>query len=225
MLLSFFLGLVTLVIAAKTSSSSCQQEYSQVQTAMFINLALAAFHIFFAVYIQWKLIKTIAEDSDGNQNMAMATRMWNIVLYDVVFCIYTPVAAFSFVWGFIQPGYASDCVHEGLDGGNWAWFMGVVFVTYGMAAVSYLCCWTCVVSTCGITQGSFQSARANFMQAQARNPLVGSASQMSPPVVVAMPQMSAPVVVAMPVVQPQIAVAIATPLVAAQPQQALASPF
>lgn len=214
MLLSFLLGLATLAIAGKTSSSSCQQESPEVRTAMFINLSLAAFHIFFAVYIQWKLIKTIAEDTDGNQNMAMATRMWNIVLYDVVFCIYVPVAGFSFVWGFIQPGYASECVREGLDGGNWAWFMGVVFVTYGLAAVSYLCCWTCVVSTCGITQGSFQSARANFMQAQARNPLVGSATQMSPPVVVAMP-----------VVQPQIAVAVATPVVAAQPQQALASPF
>lgn len=199
MLLSCLLGVSTIAIAGSTYGSSCQQEHSNVQTAMWIDLALAASHIFFAVYIQWKLIKALAEPREeaygGSQGMVMAKHMWRIVLYDVAFCFYVPLGAFSFVFGCFQPTWASECVHDGLAGGETAWFFGVLFALYGVLAISYLCCWSCVVTICGITQGSIQQARAAFVQPQGRDPLVPANPHqaMAPPMVaVAHPVLAQP---------------------------------
>lgn len=191
-LLSCLMGISMISIAGSAfSTGECLQNNSMTKTALFVDLGLAAFHIFFAIYIQWKLIKTIAgEDEDSTQGMGLAKRMWNIVLYDFVFCIYLPVAFLSFVFGCIQPAWAYTCIDESWDGGGAAWFAGIILVVYGCSAASYLCCWSCLVSCSGLTQRSFRQARSAYVQQTGQRPHAGS--EMAAPMAVAQPVIAQP---------------------------------
>jgi len=163
-------------------SSDCYQKNDQVRLAAYVNMGLAAVHVFFAIYIQFKLIRDFngAEGEDptalqGGTGWALAKRMWHIILYDFVFCLYVPVAIGSFGFGFYQFGGAHACSSHARDfhGSAAAWFAGVFLVCYGWMTVAYLMCWSCYVACCGLSERTIQQFKDKTGRS---NPIEGQGS-------------------------------------------------
>lgn len=127
--MSIAFALSMLSLEGFNMSSDCFQKNDQVRLAAYVNMGLAAVHMFFAIYIQFKLIRDFngSEGEEptamqGGQGWALAKRMWHIILYDFVFCLYVPVALGSFGFGFYQFGGAHACSTDGHKGSAAAWF-------------------------------------------------------------------------------------------------------
>lgn len=161
--MSIAFALSMLSLEGFNMSSDCFQKNDQVRLAAYVNMGLAAVHMFFAIYIQFKLIRDFngSEGEEptamqGGQGWALAKRMWHIILYDFVFCLYVPVALGSFGFGFYQFGGAHACSTDGHKGSAAAWFAGVFLVCYGWMTVAYLMCWSCYVACCGLSERTIQ---------------------------------------------------------------------
>lgn len=210
-MLTWGVGLLIVAVAGSGLGTPCDSdtETSRIRTALFVDLGLAAIHILFAIYIHNKLNKPNDQgedlltagsaDAETGGHSGLAGRAWHIVLYDIVFCIYAPVLAGSFVFGWVEVGWfvSGDC-----NGNNgMALAAGVLLIMYGMLAPSYLCCWGCCVSIIGLTGDTFfgrissRAVRGGGQGSAAMPGITGAAPSAPPgePVLVAQPVLAQPV--------------------------------
>lgn len=114
--------------------------------------AFAVAHILFAFYIQHRLAKGVLEPEEAHLAPAdedLGKKAWELVLYDVGFCLYVPTFIASFgagCWGF------------GVDCGNGN-LQNILLVTFGILAGFYVTCWATVVAVCGLGKSALGSSK------------------------------------------------------------------
>jgi len=127
-------------------------------------IAFGLAHVLFAPYIQIRLTRGMWNDEEEAHGAELVQRAWTIMLYDIGFCLYTPVFLASFgssFWALFWIRMSFTC-----SGGA-----GLLLFFYGILALMYLAMWTCVVTCCGIP---FQAFRGKARSPQMRAPMTAS---------------------------------------------------
>merc|ERR1719282_2239300 len=185
-----------------------------------VGMGLVVGHVLSAIYLQHQLAKSLEQQQQhaGGTNAELLQRIRQLFLYDIGFCFYMLVFAFSFgfgCWGILNapckvPGVQSVCT---------------CLILFGIFASIYVLIWICLVSCCGLTDRMFHFLTSSSRRVAttgtvmnygtpAPGPAVGSQLTKAPPCV--------PAMVAAPTIPPY-AQAIATPVPSAN--QAMAAPM
>lgn len=146
--LLFGVPIISYGVAGLTSGAT-QPQGCDMEILSGWQLALGAVHILSVLYIQCRLSSGLADDSEVMEQgtrAGLAQRAAQVVLYDIGFCLYIPLFAFSFGFGIWGISKSWACTSWGT---MWA---SILLVTYGCCATAYLVCWICIVSCCGLAQ-------------------------------------------------------------------------
>lgn len=161
-----------------------------------VNVGLAFVHAAFAFYLQWRLVqllrKTGGEAADQDASPAdLMRRAWDIVLYDVGFCIYIVVFVGSFGFNCYAMSWPGRCN----AGTPLPFFASLLLVLFAFAAGYFVLMWWCALACQDCCGGLFgraspvkvvlgraygKHAQAHGFRAQVVGQPVGYASQ--PPV-------------------------------------------
>lgn len=131
------------------------QDCDRVATAARVSLVLGAAHVLFAFYAQRQLLARSPGEADDDVEGAssvkgpLSKRAWDLLLHDFVVCLYIPMAAFSFVFGFVSMGWCFACSQDS----HGALAASVLLVLYGLISSAYFMFWLCTISLCGFIWG------------------------------------------------------------------------
>lgn len=148
------LGIPTLVIGVQSALDSSSNACDQGKTLAWIQVALGAIHIIYVHYMQHRLAKNVLENNaEGAESPDLAHTAMEVVLYDPVFCLYTPTWIASFcigIWGLTSDSVA--CINK-----SPSWLL----IVFGVLSAMYGCVWGAAVSVCGLAKSAFGKSRVD----------------------------------------------------------------
>merc|ERR1712083_480257 len=107
---------------------------------------------------------------DGTEGKSLGRQAWDLVLYDIGFCLYVPTFIGSFCLGL----YAAFQGQNSGDAncGGYLTMPSILLITFGILAGCYISCWTVVISVCGVAKSAFgkSNPRARDVQMAANAP-------------------------------------------------------
>jgi len=138
---------ISLTRIAQSSKAEGDCESSKV--LCIVMMGIAAVHAGFAFYIQRRLVAEIAkEDSKNMTSTEIVAKAKHVMLYDVIFCLYSPF--FLGAWAYVCYSFAAFESCKEFTGP--AWGAAALLVCYGFVASNYLAWWFCCQCCCATAE-------------------------------------------------------------------------
>eukprot|EP00929_Paragymnodinium_shiwhaense_P015854 TRINITY_DN123959_c0_g1_i1.p1 TRINITY_DN123959_c0_g1~~TRINITY_DN123959_c0_g1_i1.p1 ORF type:complete len:212 (-),score=31.14 TRINITY_DN123959_c0_g1_i1:76-711(-) len=120
-------------------------------------ICLAVSHAAFAFYIQRRLVCAIGKENYASMTFReIAAKATELMLYDVVFCLYAFLFAGSFFYSMYALGAMGNCSRTGA-----AWSAASLLAFYGFTVFWYACCWFCCQNCCASAESAVGSLKVS----------------------------------------------------------------